>query len=379
VTEFKPHRRANGEMIVDIGPNYISDREYFGVKDGVNALQREDPIQHRALMDAARANKSEQTNKIWGEIRERHPEIHAKIIGQNAGEIVGHIASGQPVKPMLEVNGRPFSPRVIEGEISASIRDSSATRAAGTHLDDVRQNTLRLTGPGKVEGAFHVDAVKAVTLLGDKHVHVANDGASAKVSQHSMLSRHPAGVVAAADAQIMSKLMHDAGRAAGNNLVIRALMAGGAMVAAGAASAMDAPEGQRLETGVKAALKAGAEHAVPGIMETDKCVAQGKAWGNVGATLGGLGVTAGAAYVTGGVSLLGGVATATAGAMAGDKIGSFLGEGVCRLAQSAASGVVPEHRAMTAHKPTTKTVASNKVPDTAAVAQATPHTQAGRS
>ena len=258
--------------------------------------------------------------------------------------------------------GRPFSTRVIEGEISASIRDSSTTRAP-TRLDDVRQNTLRLSGSGKVEGAFHVDAEKVVPMMAEKHVQIIDDGKSAKVAQWSQLSRHAPSNVATAEAQVLSSLMHDAKKVAGNNIVVKALLAGGAMVTAGAASAMDAPEGQKLEAGFKGAVKAGAEHLVPGITEKDKCVAQGKSWGNVGAAFGAAGLTGGVAFFTGGVGLVGGVATSAIGGGAGQIIGEALGEGVCRLAQSAKEGISSENLAMIKHRPTTQTVASTKTPD----------------
>ncbi len=364
MTEFKPFRRANGDMIVDVAINPITDREYFTVRAGVDELRKTDPTQHRALMDAAKSKKPEALNKIYGEILEKHPDIHARMIGQNAGEIVEHIASGKPVRPMLEVNGRPFSARIIESEIAASIRESSAGSGRhSTHLDDVRQNTIRLTGAGKVEGAFHVDAEKAATLLGAKHVQITNDGQSAKIDPRSMLSKHPASHVAAADAQVLSSVLHDAKKAVGNNLILKALMAGGAMVTAGAAAAAEAPEGQRLEAGGKAAIQAGAEYVVPGITETDKCVAQGKAWGNVGAGLGGAGVTAGVVYLTGGIGLLAGTATTALGAYTGDKIGSALGEGVCRMAQSATGSIAPDNIAMMKHTPNIAVDASSKVPD----------------
>lgn len=133
---------------------------------------------------------------------------------------------------------------------------------------------------------------------------------------------------------------------------------------AGIAAAAQAPEGQRLEAAGRAMKTAAAEQAVPGITETDKCAAQGKAWGNAGAGFGGVGLTAGVAYVTGGVGLLAGAATTAVGAYAGDKIGSLLGEGVCRLAQAATSGMSSDNLAMTKHKPEVgQHIVANKVPD----------------
>lgn len=132
----------------------------------------------------------------------------------------------------------------------------------------------------------------------------------------------------------------------------------------GIAAAAQAPEGQRLEAAGSAMKKASAEHLVPGITEADKCAAQGKAWGNAGAGIGAVGLTGGVAYVTGGIGLLAGAATTAAGAYAGDKIGSLLGEGVCRLAQAATSGVSSENLAMTKHKPDAgQHIAATKVPD----------------
>lgn len=132
----------------------------------------------------------------------------------------------------------------------------------------------------------------------------------------------------------------------------------------GIAAAAQAPEGQRLEAAGSAMKKASAEQLVPGITETDKCAAQGKAWGNAGAGIGAVGLTGGVAYVTGGIGLLAGAATTAAGAYAGDKIGSLLGEGVCRLAQAATSGVSSENLAMTKHKPDAgQHIAATKVPD----------------
>jgi hypothetical protein len=143
---------------------------------------------------------------------------------------------------------------------------------------------------------------------------------------------------------------------------------GAALLAAvggsGIAAAAQAPEGQRLEAAGSAMKKASAEHLVPGITETDKCAAQGKAWGNAGAGIGAVGLTGGVAYVTGGIGLLAGAATTAVGGYAGDKIGSLLGEGVCRLAQAATSGVSSDNLAMTKHKPDAgQHAAATKVPD----------------
>ena len=117
---------------------------------------------------------------------------------------------------------------------------------------------------------------------------------------------------------------------------------------------------------------------MPGITETDKCVAQGKAWGNVGAGLGGAGVTAGVVYLTGGVGLLAGTATTALGAYTGDKIGSALGEGVCRLAQSATESIAPDNLAMVKYTPMAEMNASGKVPDSVGTKTASTHGREGR-
>ncbi len=166
------------------------------------------------------------------------------------------------------------------------------------------------------------------------------------------------------------------------NILAKLGFAAATATGAGIAAAAQAPEGERLEAGTKAAGKALAENALPGVTETDTCKKVGAAVGMAG---GALGAAAGVAVATGGtiiaapVTVGGSVVvspvTVTAagfwGGGIGQQTGELLGEGVCKLAKAASEAISKENMAYVVHKPTEQTVASTKIPDSAGAKPAT--------
>jgi Xaa-Pro aminopeptidase len=120
-----------------------------------------------------------------------------------------------------------------------------------------------------------------------------------------------------------------------------ATAAAGALIA-GAAQASQSPEGQRFVEGAKAAAKAAAEGALPGVTETDMCKKVGKATGAVGAAtgaivLGGAGAAGGLVASPVGSAALGAAGVAAGGTL-GNEIGEKLGEGACNMARNVFKG-----------------------------------------
>jgi len=181
------------------------------------------------------------------------------------------------------------------------------------------------------------------------------------------------------------------------NLLTRLGVAAVTATGAGVAAAAQAPEGQRLEAGGKAAAISLAEGALPGVTKNDFCEKVADNAAAIGGALGGVVGGGGAILATGATAaptlgasvvaspwttaagvVLGGIAGSQAGEIAGEKACNFARDGI-NAARQVVSQISIQNLLMMKHAPTTQTVASNKAPDSVSVIQAATHGHESRS
>lgn len=364
---LEPYVRANGDMLVESLGN-TTDKEYFRVKNALDALQKADPKLHADLTKAlTEKNGAASMGAIFKDIHSKYPHINKDLGSENFQDIARHALSGQPVKPLININGQPFSPSQIMGEVLHAHHTSTGTSHPVTSRELGIQNDIRITEPGKVTGSLVIDAENVAPKLAAHHVATASDG-SHIIRRDSPLSHMQLAGITRPDVQILSHIS----RGAASNPLVKTILAASAAIATGAASAANAPEGERLEAGVRAAGKAAIENALPGVTESDTCKKRGEEWGYAGTAIGG-----GIAATVGAPTIVGAAVGVVAGGYIGGEIGSRLGEGLCNLARAATSGLSAENKSQITHKPTEHTAASHKAPD-AVAAQAKAGQSQGR-
>lgn len=249
---FQPYRLNTGEYFIDgvHGRNgngfagHVTDRNYFAVRGALNELQRQSPTLYRDITAAVtQDNPTEairnRSSAAWQQIERNHPQIHARLLSEDFDSITRHVLSGKPVQPMLNVNGRPFSPGVIEREIAYGHRrlvtvefDAAAAREP-VSLEAYRTNNIRITEPGRIEGQFTVNVERAATALSHSSVDVSEykGTQTARIvpsGPPSLMTSHPIGDIADAGLQVMAKLERAAPEAyreaLGSNLAGRAIL-----------------------------------------------------------------------------------------------------------------------------------------------------------
>jgi hypothetical protein len=306
-------------------------------------------------------------------------------------------ASNDP-KQMQAMHERVTEHLKAKGVVPAGSNFDEVHRTATTHATNpapsethIRTGGLTISLPkGSGERALTALSQSAEFKVGNNTIYsspiVAPEIAKAAAPEMEATVRKVA--VAEHEAHVASQKL--GGRPANfGNILTKLGVATVMATGAGLAAAAQAPEGQRLETGAKAAGKALAEGALPGVTETDTCKKVGAVAANIGSVVAGgvtfVAATAGTvalAVPTGGgsvaVSPVTVVAATGIASILGDKVGSALGEAGCNLVRDAVNALSADNKAQIAHKPTAQTVASAKTPDAIGAKPSAGHTQ-GRS
>lgn len=303
-------------------------------------------------------------------------------------------ASNDP-KQMRALHERVTEHLKANGVIPAGSNVEEVVRvASGQDVGDAFSRTHHYTGGlqislprGSGEKALGALSRPAEFKAGDVHHHskpiVAPEIARAAIPEMEIVRK-----VEIAEHQAAA-VRKPGGRFDFGSVLAKILAATTMATGAGLAAAAQAPEGEKLETGAKAAGKALAEGALPGVTETDTCKKVGAAVGAVGGAAGAVVGGGGALVITGATAVptLGGsvaaspwttAAGAVVGGVTGTKLGEFLGETGCNLVRDAVSAISSDNKAQIAHKPTAQSVASAKTPDAVGAKPTTGHTQ-GRS